>query len=151
MYMYMYIHTELCTIILNQHSTHIHVQCTSHVAQSTATSNRSFQVARGLWYPSNMQESTVQWELQLWCVLEKDPLPVVASAITGVSRANQTWSVRECVAKRHQSTTAEQLQWSLPVLAAYMGHTFVAVIERWLFNRDSNVCHYITSDLSRWL
>ena len=32
-----------------------------------------------------------------------------------------------------------------------MGHEFVAVIERRLFNRDANVGHYITSDLSRWL
>ena len=38
-----------------------------------------------------------------------------------------------------------------------MGHKSVAVIERWLFNRGSNICHYIASDLKqvavivRWL
>ena len=38
-----------------------------------------------------------------------------------------------------------------------MGHRSVAVIERWLFNRGSNIGHYITSDLKlvaviiRWL
>ena len=40
------------------------------------------------------------------------------------------------------------VQWSLPVP---MGHKFVAVIKRWLFDRGANVGHYITSDLSRWL
>jgi len=31
-----------------------------------------------------------------------------------------------------------------------IGYEFVAVIERWLFDRDANVGHYTTSDLSRW-
>ena len=31
-----------------------------------------------------------------------------------------------------------------------MGHKFVALTERLLFNRDANVGHYITSDLSEW-
>ena len=32
-----------------------------------------------------------------------------------------------------------------------LGHYFMAVLERWVFNRDANIGHYITSDLSRWL
>ena len=40
------------------------------------------------------------------------------------------------------STSRTALRW-LPMS--------VAVLERWLFNRDANVGHYITSDLSRWL
>ena len=45
------------------------------------------------------------------------------------------------------------LQWS----PTCMGHKSMAVIERWLFNRGSNIGHYITSDLKqvavimRWL
>ena len=31
------------------------------------------------------------------------------------------------------------------------GREALAVIERWLFNGDANLGHYITSDLSKWL
>ena len=47
-----------------------------------------------------------------------------------------------CLAAHLYSTSRTALRW-LPMS--------VAVIERWVFNRDANVGHYITSDLSRWL
>ena len=52
------------------------------------------------------------------------------------------------------TTTAADARTVKPPYSGRMwAMNFVAVIERWLFNRDSNVgiTLYITSDLSKWL